>query len=413
MLKPKTIINGFRKCGLFPFTPEAINYKEIMVTETVQKPNNNTIQESHETACVGGNTNYKQILCCIENALPTELLREFRLSDQNWNGDIEHTSLFYFWRKHFDLLNSSNNEGIENIITLGTEEFITLDIENLQDLIDNGIVVEVVDDNTIEARTDFVSTDSIISLDTASVVPIEEVNIITDLPAESSNDDPNFLFNASASDLGNATDTKTVIHNESTIVEKNYLVESAKNNNNIDCNIPDAFKNALFYPGKRSIDKKKRRPKELVPTVVSSSEYMNYLTKKSKAKEDIERQKAEKRIQRVLAKEKKEAEKMEKLNKRIEKKKALEAKKVELAAKKAKLAFEKAEIAATNIENAKTLAYNSQVANRREVKNQDNDPEVRTNGIGYTDTLSYENVHKKRLRKSSPTLSVKKRKTDN
>lgn len=88
-VKYKEILaNGFRACGLFPFTPDAIKYSALITKNSVDVENNIPALTSVEK------NNY---LHYFESRLSVEKLNEFKKSDTIWIGHIADTNLFYFW----------------------------------------------------------------------------------------------------------------------------------------------------------------------------------------------------------------------------------------------------------------------------------------------------------------------------
>lgn len=114
-LKPEILINGFRSTGFHPFDKNAINYDKLLKssderstsescfgTPLIDLESSEKLEES--TSCRPFS---EEIIVAIEKILGPEKLKIFENCDGVWQGDIEDTNLFYFWRK---AKGNTNNE---------------------------------------------------------------------------------------------------------------------------------------------------------------------------------------------------------------------------------------------------------------------------------------------------------------
>lgn len=88
--KEQIIVNGFRTCGLFPFSEKSIHFDKFseQSEQSSEISNLNDSKDSKEK--------YKKCLQFVEKEIQDRVL-EFENSEI-WEGNIEDTSLFKFWR---------------------------------------------------------------------------------------------------------------------------------------------------------------------------------------------------------------------------------------------------------------------------------------------------------------------------
>ncbi|KAF2879146.1 hypothetical protein ILUMI_27032 [Ignelater luminosus] len=92
------IQNGFRKCGLFPFEANAIDYAKCMsdASRIIDKPCQ--FEPQH--------------LLYLESVFPSGRILQFRESGEEWLGDDSAKELFYVWKKIKNIVApSTGNEG--------------------------------------------------------------------------------------------------------------------------------------------------------------------------------------------------------------------------------------------------------------------------------------------------------------
>lgn len=89
---PIVIQNGFKKCGLYPFDADAIDYSKCLKTRT--NPGNNQPQNTSdgEPQLCGD-----RVLAIIESKIDSETLAAFKNSGPLWEGTEKAHDLFYVW----------------------------------------------------------------------------------------------------------------------------------------------------------------------------------------------------------------------------------------------------------------------------------------------------------------------------
>lgn len=150
--KTDALINGFRKCGLFPFTPNAIDYKSLPVpksaptalVENIQRGSehiDNSPSKESPSECP---STFLQMLNSKLSVSQKVLFEEHR-NKLVWSGDLEDTSLFTLWRNLMDevagppeylIIDSSGLDsmlgGLPNELSMGCNSFgMDLGIHNI------------------------------------------------------------------------------------------------------------------------------------------------------------------------------------------------------------------------------------------------------------------------------------------
>lgn len=89
------LANGFRKCGLYPWDPSAID--SFFAKKT---PQTTPITNTNSTCSL------RRSIQCLETYIEPKKLEEFKAcSENNWAGQEADKSLFILWRKMYsDLL---------------------------------------------------------------------------------------------------------------------------------------------------------------------------------------------------------------------------------------------------------------------------------------------------------------------
>lgn len=90
---PDVIKNGFRKCGLFPFDPNAVDYGRCMNSLERLCPPRRVVEDD------GPKWNV-QTLLYLESLFRKGRPEQFRSTQtEEWEGDIEARELLQFWKK--------------------------------------------------------------------------------------------------------------------------------------------------------------------------------------------------------------------------------------------------------------------------------------------------------------------------
>ncbi|XP_066593595.1 uncharacterized protein [Prorops nasuta] len=89
--------NGFRRCRLYPFSENAINYVKL-----IQRKESNTATNLSEnvTKEISPSTADKSYLSVIESYINASVLEQFKSNlESTWIGSVEYQELFNFWRQ--------------------------------------------------------------------------------------------------------------------------------------------------------------------------------------------------------------------------------------------------------------------------------------------------------------------------
>jgi len=93
---PRVMSNGFRKCGLFPFSADALQYNQLLQKKKIDE----TVISRAEAE-----QNAENHLLFIESNIDENLLVTFRRANETgiYNNNIKNLGLFFFWQKIFKL----------------------------------------------------------------------------------------------------------------------------------------------------------------------------------------------------------------------------------------------------------------------------------------------------------------------
>lgn len=343
------IQNGFRSCGLCPFTPNGINYEKYFRSSEKDNVNLNPI------AAEKNNNNYKRLLDFFHDEFPDKVSL-FETYEESYIGDIKDTNLYYFWKRLKEKSQDKSNPTELNHINQENAEpnsihLIDPSIQNLE-LIDSRDLFIDIDERDLELyktstpmKQKTVSTSPIIitvpatneepynnnfCLKTDISIPnllVADKNYDEGININNNNDKSKININDTVNNQA-AFDTNPDI---STTIESKNTNKALKDNSNIleitppdmlmkngttpstfnpqmfspqksiGENIPTPFKKSLFWPTKENAPKIAKR-KEKLPSVVSSGKWQQYFRKKEMDKELKERKKEENRKQRECRK---------------------------------------------------------------------------------------------------------------
>ncbi|XP_071649202.1 uncharacterized protein [Temnothorax longispinosus] len=167
---PKVMSDGFRKCGLFPFSADALQYNQLP-QKTKKKSMTPVTAENH--------------LLFFESTIDENLLGEFRRANETgtYSGNVKNLGLFFYWQKILKLSGNSVYQGIEgeeNILPLKnpennlTDESLSQEYPSLQfaddsiDIKPNDFAQIVVKDEIIPAEPSQLNTDEDMTMNEAS-----------------------------------------------------------------------------------------------------------------------------------------------------------------------------------------------------------------------------------------------------
>jgi hypothetical protein len=306
--KPETFINGFRACGLFPFSEDAINYSKIP-TGTV----NTSFIENFEPA---PKPSINQThLTFIESKLHVSQIANFEIFQfSTWEGPECDKSLFELWKnlkkECSSTLAASDDTGTASCLQQTTETI--------------SILPSIVSDNLVVIQINH-----------------EEPSTSTNIE----NSEHNQHNQESESDLQHPTETNPAENSVQMQIDQEQPSTSAmtfstptKQNipNTIkNSSIPSPFKNSLFWPVPTTVNTRKRKFREKVPAVTTSDQWIAYEEKRIKIIADEQENKQKRKENRELQK--------------LIKQEVTKKKKEDAAAKKAKPKTEKKKVEKKNL----------------------------------------------------------------
>lgn len=99
--------NGFRACGLYPFSADAVNYAKYFKTS----------QSSISTPLPSKSDSVLTHLEFIESNIENEILKIFKdvRGDLDWTGPENLEALFYFWRKIYNMETFGDSRHLERL----------------------------------------------------------------------------------------------------------------------------------------------------------------------------------------------------------------------------------------------------------------------------------------------------------
>ena len=152
-LDTKAILkNGFRACGLMPFSADGVNYEKVMNRSKTQKHSDEQINE--QQLDVQEKSSYVIVIKCIEERIDFSTLKQFQLAHEknDWTGETENKNLFNVWNHYKNLVKADShvNDSIEQEIvaqenSIKEKDSSVLDIEGIQP--DQDILMGVSDEN--------------------------------------------------------------------------------------------------------------------------------------------------------------------------------------------------------------------------------------------------------------------------
>lgn len=246
----ETIQNGFKACGLVPFCADNVNFSKMSFTNAMEKFDN---------------VKLKQKLQILEDLIPRDKLNVFKSRNmEEWNGDVEDTSLYTIWKT----LKIRTNENAER-----PKEY-----SKKQEPGTGKIIIHSV---------------QILPSKSCTSLMAQEINSHTPLKE-------------------NSTDSATI----SNTIEEKQTPQIGKPgcSNSSPCtpfskfkeNVPTPFKKALFWPTEVKTEKK-RRSKEKIPSAITSQAWQDY----HKGKEMEKQKKREEKENRAKIREAKKKTKLQ------------------------------------------------------------------------------------------------------
>lgn len=270
---PETIQNGFRKCGLFPFNPEAVDYRRCMSDITRQCPPHSTSSEGLAKPARFG----VEHLLYVESLMKRGRAEEFRASEiSGWQGDPEAKELFEVWkvmRSRCRPISSGNESVLSNEPSLETSETCASNCR---------ISLQVPQTPPREVET------------------LDQIPVITDASPKSTE-----LTVSPATADGSADDNHSTNDNvqgnpKDSTCNTPLLSSTICGKFRSGKNISPAFANHIIWPTESPVKKIKKT--QSLPHATTSKRWLEYSEMKEKEKQDKELAKLERKKKRESAK---------------------------------------------------------------------------------------------------------------
>lgn len=284
-------------------------------------------------------------------------------SKPEWTGKCEDKSLFQFWRKVGGCVNSRIDSGSKTNDSLVISDK-HVDIEyidaSFEECLELGQIIEIfnVDNVTDHTTPGKLTTNDDrsagYSMPSSSSTVNEYHHLVID-NQESTCDVPtkindqleieNAYLNEGICSADEESITDRVDSNDDTSSsdeEIDQMDPNASNNSvsHIPSGFPKYFQDAMFWPGRPSDtqakSKPKRQPKEKIPAVLISEDFIKYLKDKDEEKLRLEKEKADRKVE-------KEKKRLQKLKENEEKEKLMIERKLEKQKKDEEKQKQKAE----------------------------------------------------------------------
>lgn len=287
--REQILINGFRTCGLYPFTPENINFYKIFKSSKPEV----TFPSAFKDYSI---TKLQNFLKFFEDTLG-EKTPLFRESGPTWNGDIEDTNLFKFWQQLQVKLKLREDDENDQDKANDTNNANLSQIDNAEVLVTTLDDVHIFDDPDV-LNFSFEEFDNLNDLnyyETKETTEKDVTNNTTDAIVQVIEE----TIEKEISDDSLKNDVAPV--DEIAIQQKTPV----KNDRQFLKLIPSPFKKSLFWPSttKEDNENKKRKPRDKVPAVASSEQWQKYYENKQKEKDKKEEEKNARKLARERKKE--------------------------------------------------------------------------------------------------------------
>lgn len=258
-LHPQVIVNGFRKCGLYPFDEEAIDYTKCS-NEIILSAD----QETSETAQHVANHRY------LEQLIGTEVITAFNAN--NTSVIREHAALFGLWEKSQHFLTRPVAESVDHLPGASASPYST--------------AIESTDDDLLMLN------------DNPKALDIQRINERSPETIAAVPDNPEILnINPAA---GKNTESIPVLDAGALKSELSQILSPETNGKDV----PSPFKNNLFWPLPPKSSNVVRRKVKL-PAVVTSEKWRAYEESQIRKKAEEERLKDERKKAREMKKQEK------------------------------------------------------------------------------------------------------------
>lgn len=308
-----TLENAFKASGLCPLNPDAINFEKLLVHPEISQQ---TLNKNETTVSTNSKKISSDTLSLINEIIGKEQIEIFKANNSNnWNGNVEDTSLYKFWKSIQESRDSNSNQN----------DVLVLEGDWINE------ILEVNPLNIAEVMPTYVSEADELNLcevDLSNVPHASQLNV----EASSVNITEAFQFNVTKADASNVSEANQLNDsvaggpnifktNSSSVPELCSLntseagpsgVSETEPSNKSKCepvavNIPSPFKSVLFWPKERVYSQSNRKPKFKLPSVASSDTWKEYYRKKEAEKNMKEEERTKRKRIREENKLKKEA----------------------------------------------------------------------------------------------------------
>lgn len=330
------VANGFTRCGIYPFNADAIDYEQLIKRQKLNEIGDSSV-ENHVAE-----RQSSQFLDEFECKLDADTLQSFKNSSNEWSGRCEDTSLFQFWTKIGGRTAAKNHgEPTQNNLALISENDIEIEYidTTYEDCLENGQIIEIIglsgDEVCVTSTAAYNGSESgnVADVRTSSCTsePAQHVPDNDELDA----DEFQLYDEGSAVSFNDSDDSNgdvSLMDDEITADLVDAYVPK-HNDSHIPDGFPKHFKDAMFWPGRPSCNvsesRPKRKPKERVPAVLVSDDFIEYLKNKENEKLRLEAEKVERQKQREVRKAEKQKLEEEKAKAMLERKSENQRKKEE------------------------------------------------------------------------------------
>ncbi|XP_071653661.1 uncharacterized protein [Temnothorax longispinosus] len=374
-----TIRNGFRSCGLVPFSADAVDFN---VLRKGMSSSGDTCHNDPST--LQAETKFVEHLRLMEQQLPANVISAFEESHRSgvWSGESTNEGLYQYWLKIKRLAanNEQNDIQLEALEEDGTRANDILDFAadleigfrsetestfqqgdsiiltlNGDDIIDaessEPVGVEVIDESCItilaEGCVNSIAEDSSEKIE--GIVEECDENIAK-IVEECNENIAEIVEEAIGTGVQSVVQTTGIKQNSLNTEE--YAAEAVGETRRSPLNvlnsvnvqivhntpknaakkveeIPSVFKNTLFWPEDRKKVTKKKKTTEKLPSVATSDQWLLLASQKEEEKLKMLQEKEERRMNREKIQEQKQVTQLEKQKLQEEKKKQQEEKKKE------------------------------------------------------------------------------------
>lgn len=113
-MKPETIINGFRRCGLCPFNPDAVDFTKVDVLNSTTCALQNSLPDTESTSHTISESCHTKENCLqffetfINPCLLQEFVQTYNTFTPVWKGEDSAHDLYVAWKKAKDFVSKNN-----------------------------------------------------------------------------------------------------------------------------------------------------------------------------------------------------------------------------------------------------------------------------------------------------------------